>query len=62
MKYIAQYKTSFQISPDDWDTKYRVLELNENTTVRTIMEWVKEKERTDDFDIKIIKVNEPSRL
>ena len=39
-KYIAHYKDSVQISPDDFDVTTEMLECDENTTIKEIMEWV----------------------
>jgi hypothetical protein len=64
MKYIAQYKSSHQISPDDWDTVTPTLEVDENTTIGQIREWAIRTERISQsrlqhwkLDVKIIQVD-----
>jgi hypothetical protein len=40
MKYIVQIKKSEQISPDDWELKTYALEVDRETTVGQIEDWV----------------------
>jgi len=39
-KYIAHYKDSVQISPDDFKVFTQMLECDENTTLKEAMDWV----------------------
>ena len=36
---IASYKTSYQISPDDWNTAIKTYICDENTTVYELLKW-----------------------
>jgi len=38
-EFIATYKTSAQISPDDWDVYNPTLKVTEETTVKEILDW-----------------------
>ena len=42
-KYIAHYKNSTQISPDDFDVFTEMLECDEKTTLKEIMDWAQSK-------------------
>jgi hypothetical protein len=43
IKAVATFKMSGQISPDDWETWTCALEVDENTTIGQIFEWMKTK-------------------
>lgn len=43
IKAVALFRMADQISPDDWETWTHTLEINENTTVGEIVEWMRTK-------------------
>ena len=42
-KYIAHYKDSVQISPDDFDVTTEMLECDEKTTLKEVMDWAQSR-------------------
>ena len=38
-EYAVAFKKSQQISPDDWETCYPTLKVNDSTTIGEIREW-----------------------
>lgn len=46
MKYIITVKTSYQISPDEWQVAIITRTADENTTLKEVEEWAK-KNRGD---------------
>lgn len=57
MGFIAYYRTSQQISPDDWETINRTLEIDENTTIRQIRDWVYKLENVTEGRKEHFKIN-----
>jgi hypothetical protein len=43
MKLAAMIKSSQQYSMDDWESISYVLQVDENTTIKEIMDWQKKK-------------------
>lgn len=41
---VAIIKRSAQISPDDWDTWNEALQINEDTTIGEIVQWMQTKQ------------------
>lgn len=42
-KYIAHYKDSVQISPDNFDVFTEMLECDEETTLKEVMDWAQKR-------------------
>ena len=57
-KYIAHYKDSVQISPDDFDVTTEMLECNEDTTLKEVMEWAKKRYK----DRRTVTITQPEDL
>ena len=58
MKYIATYKTSAQISPDDFAVFNPTLELSDDTTIGEIKRWHESRERNTQMEVTIIEVEQ----
>lgn len=54
MKYIATFKTSYQISPDDWAVTNPTLSIDETTTIGEIKNWFIKNNGGKLLEIKII--------
>lgn len=52
-EYTATYKTSMQISPDDWLVFYPTLKLTDETTVKEIRDWFKGKNTNALMEVRI---------
>jgi hypothetical protein len=39
--YCASFRKCEQIGPDDWEMLTRTLHLNENTTIKQVVDWFK---------------------
>lgn len=46
-KFLVKYKTSHQISIDDWAVCFNEALFEENTTLKEIREWYKTKQGSD---------------
>jgi hypothetical protein len=57
MKFIASYRTSQQISPEDWETVTKALEIDENTTIGQIRDWYYKSERVTGARREYVKIN-----
>jgi hypothetical protein len=57
-KFIAQTRTSVQISPDDWDTISPAIEVTRETTIGEIVDWMTAKYRYAS-EIRIIPLDKP---
>jgi hypothetical protein len=44
--YCATIRRCEQVSPDDWDTITRTLEVKENTTMKEIADWYRKNSPT----------------
>lgn len=44
-EYVAQFKTSRQISPDDWEVITPTMKVNAETKIGDILEWAKDIHR-----------------
>lgn len=56
-EYVVSYRTSKQVSPDDWDTFTPSLKVTNDTTIGQIMEWFKKEERLTDLRFEACDVN-----
>ena len=57
-RYIAHYKDSRQISPDDFDVFTEMLECDEKTTLKEVMDWAQRKYK----DRKCFTITQPREL
>ena len=57
-KYIAHYKDSVQISPDDYDVTIEMLECDEDTTLKEVMAWANKKYK----DRRTVTITQPEDL
>lgn len=64
MKYIAQYHSTVQVSPDDWERISPALAVDDSTTIGEIREWVLKNEKLTglraemfDLDVRITKLS-----
>ena len=62
MKYIVQFTTAYQHTPDpsSWTTVHPSLLIDEHTTMREVMEWVREKDASC-REVRLIKVDHITR-
>ena len=52
-EYVVTFKTSCQISPDDWDVYNPALKVNENTTVKEIEEFFRKHVKFGIMEVKL---------
>ena len=57
-EYIASFKDSVQISPDDFDVSMKMLHCDENTTLKEVFDWAKKIHK----NITCLTINEPESL
>lgn len=55
-EFIVQYRTSRQISPDDWEVINRTVKIHEGTTIKEVLEWFREDNKTSDLNVNIIQL------
>jgi len=58
VEYIASFKDSVQISPDDFDVSHRMLHCDENTTLKEVMDWAQKIHK----EIKQLTINQPEEI
>ena len=52
-EYVVTFKTSCQISPDDWDVYSPALKVNENTTVKEIEEFYRKHVKVGIMEVRL---------
>ena len=52
-EYVVTFKTSCQISPDDWDVYSPALKVNENTTVKEIEEFFRKHVKIGTMEVRL---------
>jgi len=52
-EYVVTFKTSYQISPDDWDVYNPALKVNENTTVKEIEEFYRKHVKVGIMEVRL---------
>jgi hypothetical protein len=70
MKYIAEIERSEQVSPDDWKLQKYALEIDRDTTLGQVEDWVLKVCQVNDIrreyfrlDVRVMQVDsKPSRL
>lgn len=55
-EYVITFKTSFQISPDDWDVANPSMKVNENTTIKEIEEFYRKHNKVSYLEVKLIEL------
>lgn len=55
-EYIITFKTSFQISPDDWAVSNPSMKVNENTTIKEIEEFYRKHNKVSSLEVKLIEL------
>lgn len=56
MRYIAQFQTANQISPDDWAGSTPTLLVEDHTTIGEIREWYRKIHTVGEMEVKVIEV------
>ncbi len=52
-EYVVTFRTSCQISPEDWDVYNPVLKVNEDTTVREIEEFFRKHVKEGIMEVRL---------
>lgn len=55
-EYIVTFKTSRQISPEDWEVYNPTLKVSDNTTIKEIAEFYKKYITNSNVEVKIIEI------
>lgn len=55
-EYVATFKTSRQISPDDWEVYNPTMKVTDSTTIGEINEWFKKLSGSTKTEVKLIEI------
>lgn len=55
-EFVVTFKTSHQISPDDWEVYNPSIKVTETTTVREIAEFFRKHVKGEPVEVKLIEL------
>ena len=60
-EYVVTFKTSVQISPDDWGVINPSMKVTENTTIKEIDEFYRKYNKVGSLEVKLVELEKTEK-